>query len=43
MIKANVGNFLLIGTMAFLFILLIKSVAGVTNLPNELKAAIFAV
>lgn len=43
MVKATLGNFFLIGIMAMLFILLTKSVAGVFNLPDDVKAAVFAV
>ena len=43
MVKVNPGNFLLIGIMAALFILLLKSVVGVFNTPESLKSAVYAI
>ena len=43
MVKVNPGNFLLIGMMSVLFILLLKSIVGVYNVPDSLKAAALAV
>lgn len=43
MVKATLGNFFIIGIMSILFILLTKSVAGVFNLPADVKAAVFAI
>ena len=43
MVKASIGNFLIVGIMAALFILLIKSVAGVFNLPSGIQNAVYAI
>ena len=42
MIKANIGNFLLVGVMALLFIVLSKSLVAVTPVPNSVKEVVFA-
>ena len=43
MIKANIGNFLIVGIMAMLFIVLSKSLIAVTPVPNAVKEVVFAV